>query len=144
MRIRGQAAAEFVIILGVSMAILSFIWYLTQERYNDFQENVRVAKAENSAKRLKDAVDFVYRQGAGAKTRLYLTVPEATDVSVYTTADGTGVAEFFVHLHNNYSSVYAYSYANLTGEIPNVTGSYCIDVISLSGVVNVTRSTGSC
>ena len=141
---RGQASVEWAIILGVSVAVLTVILYANQSRYEEFNIEVGSAKAENSLRRLVDAVDFVYQQGEGARMRVYFTVPPAAHTSMYTTVNGTGVVEFTYYKKGDATHLSEYTSANLTGAIPNATGGYCLDVVSLGRSVNVTRSGGSC
>ncbi|MBD3261212.1 MAG: hypothetical protein GF334_05935 [Candidatus Altiarchaeales archaeon] len=142
----GQSTFEWMIILAVSLVMFLVMLGLNEDSLDRFNQDLRVKQAKNSAKKLVNAVEFVYRQGGGAKTRVYLKVPAATWVNISTNVNGSGILEFTVGVAGGNVSIIEGTNVNLTGGLPdNVSdGGICVDVVSLGQVVNVSRSGGSC
>jgi hypothetical protein len=141
---RGQAAVEWMVVLSVAMLVLAVMLSFNEENYRSFRDNLRVSQAKASLNDLENAVNFVYSQGLGAKTRIYVTVPEASNFTVNTLSSGEGQIEALVYIRGKEEYFEVYTQANLTGSLPEKAGQYCIDVECLGEVVNITRSSGSC
>ncbi|MBD3388459.1 MAG: hypothetical protein GF416_05255 [Candidatus Altiarchaeales archaeon] len=141
---RGQAAVEWVVILSVAILILAVMLSFNEENYLFFRNNMKVSKAKAALNELKNSADFVYSQGSGAKTRVYVTIPVETNITIETLSTGTGQiqAEVLVNGEREYFDVY--TEANLSGSLPEKGGSYCVDIECLGEVVSITRSSGSC
>jgi len=140
----GQAAVEWIVILSVAILILAVMLSLNEDNYRFFRNNVKVSTAKSTLNELKKSADFVYSQGKDAKTRVYVTLPPSTNFSINTLPTGRGVIAAAVYVDGKTEEFDVYTDANLTGSLPTTSGSYCIDVHSLGGTVNITRSDGSC
>lgn len=134
---RGQAAVEWIVIMGVAMLVLGVMLALNEDGYRFFQSSIRSSQAASATGQLADAADFVHSQGEGAKTRLYVFIPSATNISVETLSTGGGrisAASF------NKGEFERFTTANLTGSLPNVRGSYNIDLEYDGEKVIISRS----
>ena len=141
---RGQASVEWMVILSVAILILAVMLSFNQDSYQSFRSNLRVSKAKSTLNDLKNAADFVYSQGSGAKTRIYVTIPHASNFTITTLSTGKGQIQTVVYVKGREEYFDVYTNANLTGSLPSNAGGYCIDVESLEEVVNISRSSGSC
>jgi Tfp pilus assembly protein PilE len=141
---RGQASVEWIVILSMAILILAIMLSFNENNYQSFRDNVRVSKAKATLNDLENAVDFVYSQGEGAKTRLHITLPEASNFSVATLSTGKGRIQGIVYVRGEEEYFDAYTDANLTGSLPSEAGGYCVDVEYVNAKVNITRSGGSC
>jgi hypothetical protein len=141
---RGQAAIEWMVILGLGLMVLSAMIAMNNDTYSSFKGNFKVSKVKGSLNELKNAVDFVFSQGKDARTRVLITVPASVNITVGTVSSGRGqiAANVFVDGKQEFFDVY--TEANITGAIPDKEGSYCMEVECLGEVVNITRSSGSC
>jgi hypothetical protein len=141
---RAQATIEWMIILSVSVLILAVMLSFNGDNYSFFENNLKASQAKASLNDLKRAADFVYSQGEGARTRLYVTVPASSNISVRTLSSGSGQIQAIVRVSGKEEDFDVFTAANLTGSIPTLSGSYCMDVLYTAGWVNISRSTGSC
>jgi len=141
---KGTVAIEWMIMLSMGILILSLIMSMNEDNHSFFRNNVRVSKAKATVNDLADAVDFVYSQGRDARTRVYVTVPAAVNITITTLSSGKGQIQALVYVNGKEEYFDAYTDANLTGSIPWKEGSYCMDVECFGELVNITRSTGSC
>ncbi len=131
-------------IMSVAILVLAIMLSLNENSYQTFKSNVRVGKAKAALNDIKNAVDFVYSQGTGAKTRLYVTVPEASNFTITTLPGGVGHIQCIVYVRGQEEVFDAFTDANITGSIPSTSGGYCIDVEYAEAAVSITRSSGSC
>lgn len=143
-KMKGQAVVEWMVLLSVAMLVLAVILSMNEENYGFFRNSVKVSQVKSALNGLKNAVDFVYSQGKDAKTRLYVTVPSATNFTVRTLPQGGGQIEAVLYIKGSEESFDVYTDANLTGSIPATSGSYCMDVTYAQAGVTISRSDGSC
>jgi uncharacterized protein (UPF0333 family) len=141
---RGQAAVEWMVILSVGVLILAVMLSFNEENYLSFRSNVKVSGVKAALNDLKNAADFVYSQGSGAKTRIYITIPPESNFTITTLSTGKGQIQAVVHVRGDEQYFDIYTEGNLTGSLPADAGGYCIDVECLEGAVNISRSSGSC
>ncbi len=141
---KSQTSVEYIIVLGMALTVLVIMLTMGQEKYQNFRDEVRVSKVKATLKDISNSVDFVYEQGKGARTRIYVTFPMAAAINLTTNANGTGIIEGTVYVRGTPSSFFQFVDANLTGSLPTTSGGFCIDVECLGEFVNVTRSTGDC
>jgi len=125
---KGQAAVEWMVILGVAILVLGVMLSMNEESLQFFETSLRVSKAKASLSQLKNGADFVYSQGSGAKTRVYITIPAATNFSVRTLAAGQGEITATVYVRGKPEVFDAYTDANLSGTLPQKSGAYNIDI----------------
>ena len=78
---RGQAAAELLVILAVSMAVLIAIYSYGSASMAELNRQKIVDEAQTSVNSLREAANDVYRQGLGAQKRVFYSVPSNVDES---------------------------------------------------------------
>ena len=141
---KGQAVIEFMVVLSIAMLILAIMLSFNEDSYWFFKDSVKVGQVKATLNNLKNSVDFVYSQGEDAKTRLYVTIPPSSNFTITTLSSGKGQIQAIVYLSGNEQYFDVYTDANLSGTLPSNAGSYCVDVEYMNGLVNITRSSGSC
>jgi hypothetical protein len=76
MAVRAQAALEYILIVGLVMAILvPFTYY----GYISSQESTRVLQANRAVESLADAAKYVYSQGVGSRVTVEVVVPDGVN-----------------------------------------------------------------
>jgi hypothetical protein len=141
---RGQAAVEWIVVMSVGILVLAIMLSLNEDSFQLFRGSVRVSQTKAALNDLKNAVDFVYSQGTGARTRLYVTVPPSVNVTFGTLPGGSGQIQAVVYVGGKSEYFDVYTDAAIVGSLPNAAGGYCVDVEYQGDAVNISRSGGSC
>ncbi len=141
---RAQATLEWIIILSLALFVLAVMLSMNQDNLRFFQTNVKAGNIKSTLNDLKNSADFVYSQGSGARSRLFLNIPAASNFTVSTVEGGKGLIRASINISGSYEVFDVYTEANLTGSLPQAAGGYCVDVVCLGEVVSITRSEGSC
>ncbi len=119
MRRRAQSAAEYLMVLGVVMAVLSVLFSVSYQMMTASETKMRNIKAQDMVQSLGKAAELVYQEGDGSMTKVYITVPDGV----------TGISGNATYLQMNVS---------LGGD--TVPFSYQLD---FPAVMNVTTAAGS-
>ena len=133
-----------MVVLSVGILLLAVMLSFSQDNLMFFKNNVKASQVKAALRDMKNAADLVYSQGKEAKTRVYVTIPESTNLTISTLPEGTGLIQAVVYLSGKQQYYDVYTDANLTGSLPSKAGGYCLDVTYVGSVVNITRSSGSC
>ncbi len=72
---RSQSSVELVIILAVFILVMGALVAVVQEQYTASQNKIRVEKTRYTLNELSKAVDRVYQEGVGAKTKISIEIP---------------------------------------------------------------------
>lgn len=108
-----------LIIMSVSIIILMVILFSGQDRLSRIETSVGETQIRNSLDKLTDAADFVYSQGVGASTSVYITVPPGVkEVGVESHS-----FVFVVRAQGNVSEFPGVTTAKLRGSIDETPGS---------------------
>jgi hypothetical protein len=141
---RAQAAVEWIVIMSVAILVLAIMLSMNEDNYLFFKNSVKASQAKAAVSDIKNAVDFVYSQGQDARTRLRITIPSSTNLTVATLAGGGGQIQARVWVSGKPQDFDAFTDANLSGVLPQTGGGYCVDVVYDAPAVNISRSGGSC
>lgn len=77
---RAQASVEFIVILAVSLVVLVGIAAIASDRLSDISTQKAFNDARTTVRDLADASNSVYMQGIGARKRVFITIPDDTDL----------------------------------------------------------------
>lgn len=69
---KAQISVEFIIILTGILAVFLVIFYVANERIDEFQNTQRLVAAKGVADKLAMALNNVYLSGAGSNSSIYL------------------------------------------------------------------------
>lgn len=72
---RSQSSVELVIILAVFILVMGALVAVVQKQYTASQNKIRVEKTRYTLNELSKAVDRVYQEGVGAKTKISIEIP---------------------------------------------------------------------
>ncbi len=131
----GQASMEYMMIMIIAMLILVPLISVVYSQTSRSREDMGQAALRDSLRGLADSADMVQSQGYPAKITRSLHLPQGTSY--------TNVTEnhFIVRVESSVgpNDFSAMSSANLTGDLPDSSGSYRISLkMEEDGVVNVT------
>jgi len=120
-RTRGQISLEYIILIGtILILIIPISYYLTYQT----SSNLRVNQADDAVKSIARTVDTVYSMGPGARNYVWITIPKGvTDTKL-----STNEIQISLGIYGGVSDIAATTSANLTGEIPNSSGTYKIPI----------------
>ena len=117
---KGQASVEFLIIFAVALIALIAIVSYTNDSTAQFNNKQLVDQGQQSVDVLALAANDVYRQGVGAKKKVYYVVPSGTDES----KSGIEQSSFVLNVLN--SDVYGRTNVTLSGTLPVTAGGHYI------------------
>ena len=117
---KAQTSVELIIILAVSLVVLIAIFSYANISIADFNQQKIVDEAQTSVNTLSLAADDVYRQGVGAKKKVFYTVPSGIDES------SSGIESDSFVLNVLETDVYAKPSVCLQGTMPTTKGGHWI------------------
>lgn len=128
---RGQAAFEYLILVGVLLVILMALFYYVS---NYSSQNLKMEQAEDTVQTLAKVSESMYALGPGNRDFVWVNIPGS--VSEIRIGDNEIMLRIFIF--GDYSDFYARTNANVTGTLPTQKGRYKILVETLdSGVVQI-------
>jgi len=126
---KAQAAVEYLIMVGVILAIAIPIFYYSLT-YSS--ESVAISKSKEAAEAIASGVDYVYSLGEGTRTTVAIDIPTNVKES-YILDNEIG---FRISTSAGITDVYAMSMTNVTGSLPDTPGRHFIVIKHLGdGVV---------
>ncbi len=130
---RGQGATELLIILGVGLVVLLIIFQFSSESLFSYRSGFREDQAQDALIQLKNAAELLYQQGSGAKTQVYITLPEG--INTTNVSGRTLRVDFY-----NGNTIYRVLDFNVSGDLPTHSGGHWVDVQALSGIVYISTN----
>lgn len=131
---KGQAATEYLMIMGISLAILIPLFAFVQDYTYRSKIDMRVNSLEDSLQSLADTSDMVYYQGYPAKITVNIYMPEGvveTDISQRTLSAT-------LQTPSGKNDILAVTDAPVNGSLPVEAGGYKMEVRALEeGYVNI-------
>lgn len=137
--LKSQVSIEMAVILGIALIILAIFFFVNSDVQSSFNSKYSSDVIKTSLEDIAIAGKAIYVQGVGAKTTVTITLPSnvyntsitnrTITVNTYPTID----TEFFV-------PVYRIVDYNISGTLPNASGTYVVQLTSLGGFVNVSYS----
>lgn len=142
---RGQASSEIMIILGMSLIVVLVAAVIA----NQYLTDLTIQKAQNDAQLgvydLANAANNVYRQGIGAKQRVFVRMPSGVNGSSNFTYVGRpdnqplAIPRAIV-IRLGQSDIVAITDVDVNGTMPSSTGSYSLWVIARDTYVQIGNS----
>jgi hypothetical protein len=131
---KGQTSIEVLVILAVSLIVLIFIIQTSQKSLNNYESMILEKKTDSFLNELVLASNLVYQQGYGAKTRVFLDIPE--NLNYINISNKTISVEFI-----NGNSKYRNLNFEVAGNLPVNEGSFYADVeVGVSGSVYISKN----
>lgn len=129
-----QAAVEMIIILALALVIIISIVSFSQKSALSASGQYEAARAKATLDDLANTAELVYQQGFGARTKLYLTIPD----NVINTNVSSNVISMRLAAGGTISDVHRNTDFTITGSIPKDAGNYWFFVEAKDGYVQIT------
>lgn len=135
---KAQTSLEISVILGIMLIIVVIFVTVNMDVSGVFITSASRDKISLALDDVSHAAESVYRQGVGAKSRVFISLPG----SVFNSSIENQTLEFQVHSRfgGAPASIYRIVDFNISGVLPNASGNYWLSVESLEGLVNVSIS----
>ncbi len=127
---RGQGATELLIILGVGLAVLIILFQFSSDSLFGYSSSFRDRQAQEALNQIKHSSELLYQQGNGAKTKVYITLPEGIESAVIS---NTTISILF----SNGNTIYENFDFSVDGTLPINSGGHWVDLLTLNSIVYV-------
>jgi hypothetical protein len=134
MRIKAQTSIELIVILSLMLSIFIVIVVSNNNMLSTSTSRLNQDKANSALDDISNAANSVYQQGTGAKTRVYVSVPQSAFNS--TVFNKTIKLQMYVK-GQRIQTVYRLFDFDINGTLPNSSGSYWVDVEAYDSYVNM-------
>jgi hypothetical protein len=140
MKKRSQYSTEAIIILSILFLILLSIISFKEELLFSMSNTYYSAKARTTSDLILQTAELVYHQGEGARSVIFVTIPQ----EVINITLSSNVLVVNMNISNRPSSIFRTIPFNFNGTIPSKEGSYCLEIQSFAGYVEVNTFDGTC
>lgn len=135
-KMRGQAALEYLVMLGLLLVVLMPVWVYVNSASTQEKLESRVSSAKYAAQRIAEAADAVYVQGPPAKLSIYVNIPDGTKDVFFSEREIT----FRIASAGGYSDAFAQTLGPMQGNVTTAAGQQKIVVQATDYYVNITTS----
>lgn len=122
---RGQAALEYLIMVGLLLIALTFIFSLASIRTREIEDSFKIDTAENTVAKIVESADIVYSLGAPSKTTFLAQIPSVEPEGTYVSSK---VVNLRVLTSSGSKDVWEISKSALQGYVPTSAGNHWISV----------------
>ena len=142
---KSQTAVELIIILAIALVIFISILSINENVTSSVSNRFEVTKAKTSLEDLANAAELVYQQGIGAKTKVYITIPN----NVNSVSISGQTLSINMYSGGNPRDVYRTVDFAVSGNIPTEEGNYWVTVEAMDayvaiGEIVITCPDGAC
>lgn len=133
---KGQAAIEYLAMVGVALLIAAPLIIQTQRTSFELKNSFSSSIAKNSLNNLEESASLVYSQGEPAKVTIDIRIPERVTQ--------TNVSDSYLHIRRRIekgreTDFYNTLDFNVSGSIPNSEGVHKMVVEAWNGQVNISE-----
>ncbi|MBS3145658.1 hypothetical protein J4414_02550 [Candidatus Woesearchaeota archaeon] len=131
--VKGQAALEYLFVVGLILLVLIPLFSLS---YNRVNVSVTLSDASTAANLIAKTADEVYFLGPGNRNTIDVYFPSSIDsVNI----SGREII-FYLNIFDEGAEIFQISKANLTGSLSNFKGTHIVVIEYLdSGMLNITE-----
>jgi hypothetical protein len=136
---KAQVSIEMAVILGISLIVLAIFFVINTDVQSTFNSKYSNDILKTSLEDLATSGKSIYVQGVGAKTTVTITLPS----NVYNASIANRTITFNTYPvvdTDLFVPVYRIVDYNISGTLPNASGTYIVQLTSLGGVINVSYS----
>ncbi|MCD6477476.1 MAG: hypothetical protein J7K87_00545 [Candidatus Aenigmarchaeota archaeon] len=131
---KGQAAVEYMIIIGIAIAILTPLFVIIDSYTYESKQDLRTKALEDGLDSIAESANMVYFQGYPARISVTVYIPQGVIL--------TNVTGDFIRVRleskNGYNDVISVTDAPVNGTLPTSSGTYKVTVSATEdGWVNV-------
>jgi len=130
---RGQASTEMLIIIGMAVIVIGLVVVYSQTTLFSVKDQYKDNQARLAVDEITNTAEYIYQQGLGAKTRVYVTIPNNVAYSNVT-------ANYVSITFDNGNTIASSVDFNVTGSLPENDGSYWIEVESQGNYVYISTN----
>ncbi|MFH1971900.1 MAG: Ig-like domain-containing protein [archaeon] len=130
---RGQASTEMLILIGMAVIVIGLLVVYSQTTLFSAKDQYKEEQARLAVEDITSTAEYIYQQGLGAKTRVYVTIPNNV---AYTNVTSNYVSITF----DNGNSVVSSVDFDVTGSLPENDGSYWIEIESQGNYVYISTN----
>lgn len=131
---RGQYATEYLLVFAFSVLILLPGMIFLTSNYNGIKYTYDTHQAHKAASKIATTATEVYYAGSGSMTTVLISLPSSTSGS---TIKSKEIAFRIMGNNGGYTDIVSVSKINLTGELPNSSGLYRINITSEGDHVSI-------
>jgi uncharacterized protein (UPF0333 family) len=118
---RGQVATELLIILSVVLVVIAILIVSMQTSLFSAKSEYKENQARLALDDVKNSAEFIYHQGLGARTTVYITIPKNV---AYTNVTTNYISITF----DNGNTIVSSLDFNVSGDLPDSSGGYWIEM----------------
>ncbi|MBU2561187.1 MAG: fibronectin type III domain-containing protein [Nanoarchaeota archaeon] len=133
---RSQAAAEMLVILAIGLAVLLTILVINDRIMTGTRGRIELTKARNAVDSITGAAELVYQQGVGARTRVFIDLPDET---LSFSASGQTLT-MQLYAGGSLNNVYRSLDFNVSGTLPATAGNHWLYVEAKEGYVQISQN----
>ncbi len=130
---KAQASVEMIVILAVVLVIFGILFVVIQENYSAYERNLKTVQGKTALREFADAADFVYSQGEGAKTKIFVTIPQGVE----SIEGGDNYIEMRLDLGGRIQDLIEGTETCVQGEIPTSAGGHWVLVEYAGGCIRM-------
>lgn len=133
----GQAATEYMIVIGISMLLLTPVIIIGNNAVIDLKYKTDSIVAREAVDEITEISTIVYSQGAPAKITKNIQFPS--------NIISTSISDKMIRMEMRYKSasndIFNIVEFNVTGTLPTTSGNHRISIEAISNGVNITSLT---
>ena len=133
----GQAATEYLIVIGISMLLLTPVIIIGNNAVSDLKYKTDSIVAREAVDEITEIATIVYSQGAPAKITKNIQFPS--------NIISAGISDNIIRIEMRYKSasndVFSIVDFNVTGTLPTTSGNHKMSIEAISYGVNITALT---
>ena len=129
---KAQTAVEFILMLAIALTVIVSLATMNFSTLSSQNNTERAIKARDAVREIYKASELVYYEGAGAKTKVFITVPSGV-----TTKLDNGLIEMNVSINGITQTVARKHQFNINGTFPDEEGYYWLIVESKGSYVEL-------
>ncbi len=131
MKKRAQIALEYVILVGLVLALLTPVFYFS---FTTSVQTIKMNEASNLVKRIADTADTLYALGAGSQDTIEINVPGG----VQSISLGNKEVLLKIKIFEGVSDISMNTKTNISGTLSTKSGTYHITLKNENNTIKVT------
>ncbi len=133
----GQAATEYMIVIGISMLLLTPVIIIGNNAVIDLKYKTDSIVAREAVDEITEIATIVYSQGAPAKITKSIRFPQ----NIISTSISDKIIRIEMRYRSASNDVFSIVEFNVTGTLPTTPGNHKISIEAISNGVNITALT---
>ena len=132
----GQAALEYLIVVGMALLLLAPIIGVGQTAIDGLKKDSNMLIARQTMNKITEASELVFAQGPPASVTITAQIPSNINEIIF-------MNKIIIMKLNQYereSDIISMVNFNVTGFIPNNSGTYKINIRAIDDGVNITKT----